>query len=230
MQLNLGTRQQQGSVRTIDNALGAIAVVLSLAIIGGGIYLRSYIGKKAEHLATREDVDILTSKVESVKSSFRLQEEAVKAALAKDVTAHESRFQMELPIYREIWEKYLTLDVALTHVRISARAGVTTDGRDHRLAYANFRTELEALQALIKRHEPFFAPEVQRALTTATLPLRVIAATATGAPSPEEQEAILNRESKEVVNSMHSVSTSIRDRLYADAAAVASLLPTEAKH
>ena len=200
-----------------------ISLLLAGVIAGVGIYLRTYISKKAEHLATKEDVALLTGKVEAVKSSFRLQEESVKAALAKDVTAHEARYAMEVPIYREIWDMYLALDVALEHVRISARVGVTTEGKPHREAYEDFQAALKALQGTLRRQEPFFSPEVNTAILHATLPLRMIAVHAANESAGDE--AALELETKQVVSSMRLLSLAIRARLYADAFTVATMLP-----
>jgi hypothetical protein len=200
-----------------------VALLLVGSVAGAGIYLRTYIGKKAENLATKEDVALLTRKVESVKSSFRIQEESVKAALAKDVTAHEARFAMELPIYREIWELYLAVDVALDHVRIAARVGTTTQGKSRQEAYADFQAALAMLKAAVRRQEPFFAPEVNDAIMHATLPLRMIAVLA--AKADGDNEAALEVETKQMVSSMSLLSSAIRARLHADALAASQLMP-----
>ena len=198
-------------------------LLLGLAVVGVGIYLRQYISKKAENLASKEDLAGLTSIVEAVKTSFRLHEESVKAALAKDVTAHDARFRMELPIYREIWEKYCEVDAALTHVRVAAGAGRTTDGRTHTDAHKAFQSSLAALQSTGRKHDPFFAPEVNMAVLESTLPLRQIAATGLLQETAENQAA-LERDSTAVAEAVDVLRRAIRDRLYSDSVAAARLI------
>ena len=41
-----------------------------LIICGIGLYLRSYLKKKGENLATKEDVELITDKVEGVRSEY----------------------------------------------------------------------------------------------------------------------------------------------------------------
>lgn len=53
------------------------AFISSLA----GAYLASYVKKKGENLATSEDIDGITRKIEEVKILFKHQTEEVKARL-----------------------------------------------------------------------------------------------------------------------------------------------------
>ena len=137
---------------------------------------------------------------------------------------------MELPIYREIWDHYCAVDFALTHVRIASGAGQTTDGRSHTEAHQAFQSAPDQLRLTVRKHEPFFAPEVNQAVLKANLPLRAIAVV-DGRPATRDTQAAGERDSKEVVEAMDVLRRAIRKRLHSDATTVDRFLaPPPAKN
>jgi hypothetical protein len=198
-------------------------IVGALSAIGG-----AYLARRGQNLADRHDVTRLTQIAEDIRSAVRVSEDHTRSLLAKDASTHVKRFEVELPIYQDLWNKVVDLDDALDHVRVAGAVGITSDGRTPNQAYAVFRERLVVLQNTVKRLEPFFAPEVSEAVRCATLPLRRIAAqssTPGQAPSRAEQEAKLEADTKEVVGALHGLREAIRTRLLADAIAVSSIPP-----
>jgi hypothetical protein len=188
------------------------------AALGG-----AYLARRGQNLADKRDIRELTRLVEEVRSEVRVSEEEVLSLLAKDTATHVKRFEIELPIYRELWEKFVAVDGALSHVRIAAAAGVTTDRRTPQEAYHAFEVCVRDLEQTSKRLEPFFSPEVSRALFAASLPLRLIAARAPLNPLPADKaarDAELQAQTKTIVDAVASVREAIRSRLHSDAIAV----------
>jgi hypothetical protein len=191
----------------------------------------AYLARRGQNLADKNDITRLTRLVEEVRSEIRISEEHARSLFAKDTATHVKRFEVELPIYQDLWNKVVDLDDALGHVRVAAVVGSTTDRRTPSDAYAEFRARLTALQDTVKRLEPFFAPEVSKAILSATLPLRLIAAQAPVVPLPTEKaerDAALEAQSKVIVEALAGLRESIRARLLADAIA-ASTTPIRAE-
>ncbi len=75
--------------------------VLVLIVAGLSSFLGSYLRKKGENVATKEDITLITQKVESVKSSFQEKIESLRekkelkiAALDKRLEAHQQAFTL----------------------------------------------------------------------------------------------------------------------------------------
>jgi hypothetical protein len=210
-----------------------MAVEISWAgVVTGGfaVIAGAYLTRRGQNLADRHDLARLTQLAEEIRSAVRVSEEHVRNILAKDASTHVKRFEVELPIYQDLWNKVIDLDDALSHVRVANGAGVTTGRRTPAQAYAAFRECLATLQNTARRLEPFFAPEVSRALLIATLPLRRIAAQPeiSAQATKAERDSKLEVESKEIVNALHGLREAIRTRLLADAIAVKTLPTAQA--
>jgi hypothetical protein len=199
-----------------DITIGGILVGAAAAI--GGAYL----ARRGQNVADKQDVRDLTRLVEEVRAEARVTEARTRAIFAKDTATHIKRFEVELPVYQELWNKFVDLEDALSHVQVASEVGITTDKRSALQASAAFRERLAALQSSLKRLEPFFSEEVNKAIKISALPLRMIAATASASASQEEREAKIKVQAKAVVDAMGAVSDAIRARLVADATAVAS--------
>lgn len=69
-----------------------------LGVVGLGLYFRSYLSKKAENLATKEDVSEITKQVESMKATIGAQ-----------LYIHQVRYQNEFNILMDLSEKLVAL-------------------------------------------------------------------------------------------------------------------------
>ena len=67
-----------------------------LIICGIGLYLRSYLKKKGENLATKEDVELITDKVEGVRSEYA--ERFEKIAQGNRLLLEQTKQQHELSL------------------------------------------------------------------------------------------------------------------------------------
>lgn len=72
---------------------GIGAFVVGAAIIGTGLFLRSFLSKKAENLATKQDIQNITHLQEEVKSEFDQLLERQRAAGQLRLAVAERRFE-----------------------------------------------------------------------------------------------------------------------------------------
>src|SRR5690606_23661928 len=64
-------------------------------------YLPKYFGRKGENLATKEDIEEITNKIETVKHDYASQLEAAKAELSAKLSTHGFRYENEYNILSE---------------------------------------------------------------------------------------------------------------------------------
>src|SRR5579862_6505736 len=72
-------------------------------------YLPSYLGEKGKNLATKEDIELITDKIEAVKALHAQDLELVRAALASRSHVYQVRYEREYDILRELSEKVIEL-------------------------------------------------------------------------------------------------------------------------
>lgn len=76
----------------MDQGLYIVQILLQLIILIGGLYLvffKSYFKEKGKNLATLEDIEQITEKVEGIKSEFNTDLEGIKAFLQRQNLAYE---------------------------------------------------------------------------------------------------------------------------------------------
>ncbi len=84
--------------------------LLILVIAASGSFLGSYLKKKAENLATKEDIEDITKKIEEIRSGYNAQIEFLKASLQLSnqlkLAALDKRLQKHQEAY-SLWRKLL---------------------------------------------------------------------------------------------------------------------------
>ncbi|MGM8850117.1 hypothetical protein ACS8E6_06350 [Salinicola halophyticus] len=83
----------------IDAAWLFLSLVLGLVL---GNFLPKYFSKKGENLATKEDVEEITNKIETVKHDYANQLETAKAELSAKLNTHGFRYENEYNILSEL--------------------------------------------------------------------------------------------------------------------------------
>lgn len=88
-----------------------ILVIISLGITAYFIknYFPSYLKKKAENLATKEDVGEITKSVEAIKHDYSADLESLKAVIGSQLYIHQTRYQNEFNILIDLSEKLIEL-------------------------------------------------------------------------------------------------------------------------
>lgn len=83
--------------------------LLVLILAGIGSFLGSYLRKKADNLATKEDISQITSQVESIKLDYSKNLEALKAVIGSQLYIHQTRYQNEFNILMDLSERLIEL-------------------------------------------------------------------------------------------------------------------------
>lgn len=91
------------------------ALIIAAALSGLGIYLRSYIRKKAENLATKEDLSGITHTVEGIKAGYQLLLDENKPLTAEETLRREALLKSKMEAYYNalevIYRKFASNDV-----------------------------------------------------------------------------------------------------------------------
>ncbi len=101
-------------------------------------YFASYIKEKGKNLATKEDVDEITDKIESVKTTYAQKIEGLKSQLNAKFHAQTVRFEKEFKVYEEVWGALLELRNATVHLRIAGKEDPDERMNRYRKAFDNF--------------------------------------------------------------------------------------------
>lgn len=140
------------------NTVGAVLAGLWLKS-----YLPTYFSKKAENLATKEDIADITDKVEGVKSQYQSQIETLRAKLDKGKYAHQRQYDLELEVYKSLWKELVELREATASLRpvmdSSLGDGETEEDRK-RDRGKRFFDAFTPLGKTIEQNRPFYSPEV----------------------------------------------------------------------
>jgi len=145
--------------------LSLAVLIIQLIILGTGLYFKSYLAKKGENLATRQDLSALTRAVEEVKAQFATQHEQHKHRLARQLEEHRLGLATELPLYEALWERVLKMEKALHSLQVAFAIDGGPESRKE--ARDRFEEERETLRGEMNRVRPFIAPEVYLKLSRA---------------------------------------------------------------
>lgn len=192
--------------------------VIALSIAGCALFLKTYLSRKAEHLATKEDLAALTRPVEEIKLEFRLQEERARATFGIQLAAHRVLFEHEFQVYRDLWERILVVRDKLNKYVSLAFVAARTGPADRVAGYGEVSDAAKELIAFSERHRPFFAPEVHKALFMLSVTLRQIAAESSilDSISDDEIQSRIKKNVDETAVSQRVLEKAIRNRLYPD--------------
>jgi hypothetical protein len=151
-----------GVIHSRDTLTWICFIAIPIISIGGAL-LVSYFTEKGKNLATKEDIEHITDKVEAVKSQYAGELEKLRSELASKTHFSKVRYEREVSVFDEIWPKLHDLTTAVLSLRPvmdSALAeGETQESRrrDRITKYADAYREL--LRA-IDRKRPFYPESV----------------------------------------------------------------------
>ena len=182
------------------------------------IFLKSYLGRKADNLATKEDLAALTRPVEEIKLEFKLQEERARAALGIQLAAHRVLFEHEFEVYRDLWKKVLEVKDRLHDYESLALEAARLGLADQVAGCREVSDAAKELNAFAESHKPFFVPEVSAALFMMSASLQLIAAESSILNSISENEIkeLITKNLEEIGSRQRLLEEAIRGRLYPD--------------
>ena len=135
----------------------------SLCVIILGLYFRSYLKKKAENLATKEDVSEITKRVESMKATVGAQ-----------LYIHRVRYQNEFSILMDLSEKLVALRDSAHSLRPVLDQRDSRESEDERKR-RRLKGHYDAAVAFYKAYEtrmPFYPEEIYQSIKKLDLLVR----------------------------------------------------------
>ncbi|MCD9495020.1 hypothetical protein [Photobacterium carnosum] len=140
-----------------------IAFLLGLLVRS---FLPNYVKKKAENLATKEDIGDITQKIEDVKIDYATQLEETKAALMSRISTHSYRFEKEYEVLSQLTECLVEVRSATLQLRPIFDRVDLTESEDER---KNKRLDrlYDARKTLFQVREtkrPFFTKDIYKSI------------------------------------------------------------------
>lgn len=135
----------------------------SLCVISLGLYFRSYLKKKAENLATKEDVSEITKQVESMKATIGAQ-----------LYIHQIRYQNEFNILMDLSEKLVALRDSAHSLRPVLDYVDSRETEDER-KQKRLKKHYDAAVTFYKAYEtkmPFYPEEIYQSIKKLDLLVR----------------------------------------------------------
>ncbi len=127
--------------------------VIQFIVTLGAAYLASYLRQKGKDLATREDIQEITDKIESVKIEYAKELEGLKSQLNAKFHAQTVRLEKEFTVYEDVWKTLLQLQNAI--VRLNAPGGEDKDERLDR-----YRKAFDGFYPALYGNKPFLPEEI----------------------------------------------------------------------
>jgi len=125
-------------------------------------YLSSYITEKGKNLATKEDIQEITTKVEAVRSQFAAQLEIQKSELDRLVDVHRLEFEWEFPVLRDLWAKINDVLAEAHWLQISSAQRVGSDPNKAEQRLSKFIDALEVCGRVNALNRPFLHEDVYK--------------------------------------------------------------------
>ena len=130
-----------------------LCLVLTVAVGGLGLYLRSYLSRKAENLATKEDIGKVTTEVE-----------AVKAAIGSRLHVSQVRYEKEFQILSDLSEKLVELRDASLSLRPTIDFVPQDEKKEKQKRLIRFHEANRALYVVSETKRPFYPEQVYKVL------------------------------------------------------------------
>lgn len=144
----------------MEITLAGLFGILVGALVTG---LRSYTSAKGANLATKEDVEEITRKVESIRSEQVAGIERLKSELSQVQTINRTQYELELAALRDVWEALLPVHRAAAALRPawdSVLAEGETEQSRKRGRLTRFYDTLTPFGDVVWKHRPFYSASV----------------------------------------------------------------------
>ena len=138
------------------NLILSVVAILGVAIIAllWKTYLPSYLKKKAEQLATKEDIGEITEQVKKVETKYSSELEKLRSDLERKTHVSTSQFTLEFETYQEIWK-------SLVEVRRDLKDLALTFGAAEKSSVCKkLQEDFNSLHKLAEQKRPFYPKEI----------------------------------------------------------------------
>lgn len=150
---------------TGENTLWAISGIVTGLLASN--FIPRYLGKKAENLATKEDISEITKKIETVRHDYASQLEATKADLSAQLKTHGFRYEKEYEVLSELTALLVDLKDASLNLRPAADFKDPTKSQEV-IKNERLKGLSEAGRALYlyrEKKRPFYPSEIYKAIS-----------------------------------------------------------------
>jgi hypothetical protein len=132
-----------------------VASLLALLVVGWLVksYIPSYFSEKGKNLATKEDIEEITRKIEQVKAS-----------LGSRLHIHQTRYDHEFKLLLELSEKLVTAREAATGLRPEAAYDDIKEAQVREKRYNRYIDAAKDLYLFTETRQPFFPEAIYNGL------------------------------------------------------------------
>ena len=127
-------------------------------------YFESYLRKKGENLATKEDIADITRKVEEIKSEVSVKPELLKWQLGKKATIHKLAAEKEFEALKEIGATLYTIKLATMNLRPIMDRVDPNESEDerHNRRYQEWAKSHDSFMDVVEKHRLFLPKSLYR--------------------------------------------------------------------
>jgi len=140
-----------------------VVVVLATSIVSLLVnFLHSYFQEKGRNLATRQDIEEVTDKVESVRKQYASEIEVLRSELSRQSHIHNIAFEKEFQTLSEIWESLVELQGAAMGLRPMLDSYVPKGQEDERKQerLRQFGEAFGAFTRTVIKNRPFYPTDI----------------------------------------------------------------------
>jgi hypothetical protein len=129
-------------------------------------YLPGYAREKGKNLATREDIEEITRKIEAAKAEYSRELERVKADLHKTVFVHRVQFETEFKALSGVWKKLAAVRSTMSVLRPRLTIVDTREDPQQALQrrFDEYSEDVENLVRAVHDSSPFYPENIFREL------------------------------------------------------------------
>lgn len=134
---------------------GNVLIVIGIFVLGWiakGVGT-SYFGKKGENLATKEDIQEITNKIETVKAMF-----------VSRLHIQHVRYEHEFKILLELSERLVALRDATMGLRPETSYGDVNDPKERETRASSYKEAALQLYSFVESRQPFFSEDIYASL------------------------------------------------------------------
>jgi hypothetical protein len=140
-----------------------IIVVLQGIVTGCIWYFAPYFKEKGKNVATREDIEEITDKIESVKNDYAKELEGLKSQLNAKFHAQTVRFEKEFKVFEEVWASLVSLRDATRRLRPLFEYADPKDPKhpeEAKKRLDDFGKSYDSFYTVVHCNRPFFPQEI----------------------------------------------------------------------
>src|SRR5687768_10931615 len=133
-------------------------LVTILGIFGIRYLLQAYFAEKGKNLASKEDLEELTCKVEGVKTQYSSELERLRFELGRASFVHQAQYETEVRVYEEIWKCLVDVQTTVLALRpmLDHFDPNESDEQRRKRRSEAVTAPYNAMEAAIWKNKPFY--------------------------------------------------------------------------